>query len=166
MTMTKPSYVYVTYIETTAERVWRAIVDPDVTRTYWMGPNAGVPAHVNVSDWRPGSPWEHQRADDTRAVDIAGTVIESTPPTRLVISWARPAELADTSKHSRVTFEIDSIGDALVRLTVTHEGLEHDEKMLNGISSGWPMVLSNLKTLLEKGKALPRVKMEAAAAKG
>jgi len=160
--MTKPSYVYVTYIQTTAERVWRAIVDPDVTRTYWMGPNANVPAHVNVSDWKPGSRWEHQRADDTRAVDIAGTVVESTPPRRLVISWARPADVADTSKHSRVTFDIDAISDALVRLTVTHEGLEQDEKMLQGISSGWPMVLSNLKTMLETGRALPRVAVEAA----
>jgi hypothetical protein len=44
-----------------------------------------------------------------------------------------------------------------VRLTVTHEGLEKDEPMLAGISSGWPMVLSNLKSLLETGKALPRV---------
>jgi len=160
--MTKPSYVYVTYIETTAARVWRAITDPEVTGTYWMGPNASVPAHVNVSDWKPGSKWEHQRVDETKAVDIAGTVIESTPPKRLVISWARPAELADTSKHSRVTFDIEPIGDALVKLTVTHEGLEKDEKMLAGISSGWPMVLSNLKSLLERGKALPRVKMETA----
>ena len=80
-----------------------------------------------------------------------------------MISWARPAELADTSKHSRVTFEIESIGDALVRLTVTHEGLEKDEKMLQGISSGWPMVLSNLKTMLETGRALPRVAVETTA---
>ena len=155
--MTKPSYVYVTYIETTPERVWRAIIDPDVTRTYWMGPNANVPAHVNVSDWKPGSHWEHQRVDETMAVDIAGTVIESTPPTRLVMSWARPKELADTSKHSRVTFDIEPIGDTLVKLTVTHEDLEKDQPMLAGISSGWPMVLSNLKTMLEMGRALPRV---------
>lgn len=160
--MRKPSYVYVTYIETTAERVWRAIVDPEVTRKYWMGPNANVPAHVNVSDWSPGSKWEHQRVDDTKAVDIAGTVIESAPPHRLVISWARPAELGDASKHSRVTFEIESISNDLVRLTVMHEGLENDEKMLTGISSGWPMVLSNLKTMLETGRALPRVRVEAA----
>jgi len=155
--MTKPSFVYVTYIETTPARVWEALVDTDVTRKYWMGPNANVPAHVNVSDWRPGSPWEHQRVDETRAVDIAGKVVESTPPHRLVISWARPKELADESKHSRVTFDIEPIGDTLVRLTVTHEGLERDEPMLAGISTGWPMVLSNLKSLLETGKALPRV---------
>ena len=155
--MTKPSFVYVTYIETTAARVWQALVDTDVTRNYWMGPNANVPAHVNVSDWKPGSPWEHQRVDETKAVDIAGKVIESTPPQRLVISWARPTELTDESKHSRVTFDIEPISGTLVKLTVTHEGLEKDEKMLAGISSGWPMVLSNLKTMLETGKALPRV---------
>jgi hypothetical protein len=56
-----------------------------------------------------------------------------------------------------VTFDIEPISDTLVKLTVTHEGLEKDEPMLAGISSGWPMVLSNLKSLLERGKALPRV---------
>jgi uncharacterized protein YndB with AHSA1/START domain len=157
MMMTKPSFVYVTYIETTPARVWQALIDPEVTRQYWMGPNANVPAHVNVSDWRVGSPWEHQRADATKGVDIAGKVLESTPPTRLVISWARPKELAEEAKHSRVTFDLEPISDALVRLTVTHEDLEKDEPMLAGISSGWPMVLSNLKTMLERGRALPRV---------
>jgi uncharacterized protein YndB with AHSA1/START domain len=159
--MTKPSFVYVTYIETTAARVWQALIEPDVTRQFWMGPNAAVPAHVNVSDWAPGSPWEHQRVDETRAVDIAGTVVESTPPVRLVISWARPKELTDASKHSRVTFDIEAISATLVKLTVTHDGLDRDEPMLAGISSGWPMVLSNMKTLLETGKALSRVQLTA-----
>ena len=148
MTMTKPSYVYVTYIATTPEKVWRALVDTDVTREYW--------AHENVSDWRPGSRWEHQRLDDARTVDIVGKVVESTPPRRLVFTWARPKEAEDDSKHSRVTFEIEPQGDGLVRLTVTHEDLERDPQMLAGISGGWPKVLSNLKTLLETGRALPR----------
>ena len=154
--MTKPSYVYVTYIETTAERVWRAIIDPDVTRTYWMGPNAAVPAHVNVSDWKPGSRWEHRRADDSGTVDIACRVVESSPPRRLVITWARPTEIEDEARHSRVVFDIEPYGNGLVRLTVAHEDLERDPQMLEGVSGGWPKVLSNLKTLLETGRALPK----------
>lgn len=154
MTMTKPSYVYVTYIATTPEKAWRAVVDPDVARQYWQG--ASGPAHVNVSDWKPGSRWEHQRADDTRTVDVVGKVVESTPPRRLVITWARPKEVEDESKHSRVTFDIEPQGAGLVRLTVTHEDLERDLPMLAGISSGWPIVLSNLKSFLETGRALPR----------
>ena len=151
--MKKPDYVYVTYIATTPEKVWQALVDTDVTRQYWADPTAGC-ARVNVSDWKPGSRWEHQRFDDTHAVDIVGKVVESTPPRRLVITWARPADEADDSKHSRVAFDIEPYGDALVRLTVTHDGL--DAQMLEGISGGWPKVLSNLKTLLETGRALPK----------
>ena len=70
------------------------------------------------------------------------------------MTWARPADEADDSKHSRVSFDIEPYGDALVRLTVTHDEL--DQPMLEGISGGWPKVLSNLKTLLETGHALPR----------
>ena len=153
MTTTKPSFVYVTYIATTPEKVWQALVDTDVAREYWVGSTG--PAHVNVSDWRPGSRWEHQRVD-TNAVDIAGKVVESTPPRRLVLTWARPAEVEDESKHSRVTFDIEPQPGGVIRLTVTHEDLERDAKMLAGISNGWPQVLSNLKTLLETGRALPR----------
>jgi len=154
MTMTKPSFVYVTYIATTPEKVWRALVDTDVMRKYWADPTADDPAHENVSDWRPGSQWEHRRVDDSHTVDIVGKVVESTPPRRLVFTWARPKDAEDDSKHSRVTFDIEPQGDGLIRLTVTHEDLERDPKMLEGISSGWPMVLSNLKTLLETGRAL------------
>jgi uncharacterized protein YndB with AHSA1/START domain len=94
MPMTKPSFVYVTYIATTPEKVWQAFVDTDVMREYWIGPSADC-ARVNVSDWRPGSRWEHQRTDDARTVDIVGKVVESNPPRRLVFTWARPGEAGD-----------------------------------------------------------------------
>ena len=86
---------------------------------------------------------------------MVGKVVESTPPRRLVMTWARPKEAGDNSKHSRVTFDIEPQGDGLVRLTVTHEDLERDPQMFESISNGWPKVLSNLKTLLETGRALP-----------
>ena len=150
-----PSYVYVTYIATTAEKVWQALVDTDITQQYWVGPNETAVPHVNVSDWKEGSRWEHQRVDEERRVDMVGTVLETKPPHRLVISWARPAEEADQSKHSRVTFDIAPHGPGLIKLTVSHEDLENDPRMYAGISGGWPKVLSNLKTLLETGSPLP-----------
>ncbi len=152
--MTKPSFVYVTYIATTPEKLWQALVDTDVMRQYWFG-SAGC-ARVNVSDWKPGSKWEHQRVDETRTVDVVGRVVENNPPHRLVITWARPTEAEDESKHSRVTFDVELQPDGFVRLIVTHAGLEHDPKMLESISGGWPKVLSNLKTLLETGRAVLR----------
>ena len=153
--MKKPDYVYVTYIATTPEKVWQAFVDPEVMRQYWIGPSSEC-SRVNISDWKPGSRWEHRRTDDTHAVDIVGKVVESNPPRRLVYTWARPKDAEDDSKHSRVAIDIEPIGDGLVRLTVTHDDLERDPQMLEGISGGWPGVLSNLKTLLETGRVLPR----------
>ena len=152
--MKKPDYVYVTYIATTPEKTWQALVDTDLTREYWRDPVAGC-ARTNVSDWNPGSPWKHVRADGSDIVDIVGKVIESTPPRRLVFSWARPADAENEAKHSRVSFDIEPYGEKLVRLTVTHDDVERDPDMLTGISGGWPKVLSNLKTFLETGSALP-----------
>ena len=152
----KPTLVYTTYIASTQDRVWQAIVDPELARQYWIGNDPKSPARVNVSDWEAGSTWEHRRDDETRQVDISGTVLESDPPRKLVISWARPKEMDDPSKHSRVTFELESLNETLVKLIVIHDDLEKDPAMLNGVSSGWPRVLSNLKTFLETGRALPQ----------
>lgn len=153
--MAKPSFVYVTYIATTPEKAWQALVDTDMMREWWVDPKAGC-ARVNVSDWKPGSQWKHQRADGSGVVDIVGKVVESNPPRRLMFTWGRPTDAQDESKHSRVAFDIEPYGDGLIRFTVTHDELERDPEMLTSIAGGWPKVLSNLKTLLETGRALPR----------
>ena len=152
--MKKPDYVYVTYIATTPEKLWKALTEVDLMRQWWLDPKAGC-SRANVSDWKPGSGWKHQRMDGSGIVDIVGKVLEHTPPSRLAFTWARPSEEADVSKHSRVTFDIEPYTDKMVRLTVTHDEL--DEAMLKGISGGWPTVLSNLKTFLETGRPLPYV---------
>jgi len=147
MTMTRQmtSFVYVTYIRSTPEKVFGAITKPDLARRYW--------GHENVSDWRPGSRWEHVRANEERTVELAGKVIEVSPPTRLVISWANASQADDPAAHSRVTFEIEEYND-MVKLTVAHDELEVGSGMLNGISRGWPVVLSSLKSFLETGSGI------------
>lgn len=149
--MSKPSFVYVTYIRATAENIWDAITDPKIAGQYWGGG-----CHVNVSDWKVGSKWEHQRNDGSGVVDIVGTVAESNRPQRLVITWAAPSAAADPEKTSRVVFEIEPHKDDVVCLTVTHSELEPGSEMLRGITHGWPLVLSSLKSFLETGKAVPK----------
>ncbi len=148
MSTTVPNYVYVTYIHAGAEQVWKALTDADVTAQYW--------GHANVSDWQPGSSWEHRRADGSGAVDVVGKVLESEPPNRLVITFEDSPE-ADR-EPSVVTFLVEPHHD-IVRLTVTHENLPNQE-MLQGISNGWPAVLANLKSLLETGAVLPQAPWE------
>lgn len=148
MTTTIPDYVYVTYIHASAEQVWQALTDADLTSQYWF--------HENISDWQVGSEWEHRRADGSGAIDVVGKILQADPPTRLVLTFEdSPHEDRDPSV---VTFQIDPHID-IVRLTVTHTNLPNQE-MLQGISSGWPAVLSNLKSLLETGKVLPQAPWE------
>ena len=144
--MNKTKFVYVTYIHTTPEKLWNALLDGEITKQYWW-------RHRNASDWKPGSTWRHEDYDDAKTVDIVGKVVESHPPRRLVLTWAFPSEAQNEAKHTRVTFEIEPYMEA-VRLTVTHEELEPDSPMLRGITEGWPKVLASLKTLLETGKPL------------
>jgi uncharacterized protein YndB with AHSA1/START domain/DNA-binding transcriptional ArsR family regulator len=144
-----PTFVYVTYIRATAEQVWQAVTDADITARYW--------GHANVSDWQPGSTWEHRRGDASGPVEKVGRVIEAEPPTRLVFTFEVPGD-EPPGGPSIVTFLIEPHHD-IVRLTVTHENLPNRE-LLDGISFGWPAVLANLKSLLETGEVLPQAPME------
>jgi uncharacterized protein YndB with AHSA1/START domain len=146
--MDKPQFVYVTYVATTPEKLWNALVDPATTAQYWSS--------ENVSDWKPGSKWEHRRADQKRSLLLVGQVIESTPPRRLVLTWAEPRDASPVEEQSRVTFEIEPMR-GVVRLTVTHDRLQPGSEMLQGIADGWPKVLSSLKSLLEVGRPLPEL---------
>lgn len=140
-----PTYVYVTYIRASAEQVWKALTDADLTARYW--------GHANVSDWQPGSAWEHRRTDGSGVADVAGHVKEAEPPTRLVVTFDAP-DAEPPGGPSIVTFLLEPHHD-IVRLTVTHENLS-DQAMFDGISRGWPAVLANLKSLLETGEVLPQ----------
>lgn len=138
-------FVYVTYIKTTPQKVWDAITTPEFTRQYW--------GKSIVSNWKPGSKWDMMNIDGSDTVNMTGEVLESDPPSRLVISWVKPENRADKSEHSRVTFEIEMQGD-MVRLNVIHDQLKPGSEMARSIAGGWPRVLSGLKTLLETGQVL------------
>jgi uncharacterized protein YndB with AHSA1/START domain/DNA-binding transcriptional ArsR family regulator len=144
----KPVYVYVTYIQATPERVWEALTDADLTARYW--------GHRNVSDWQPGSTWQHVRTDGSGIADITGTVVEALPPERLVMTFPPGEEGADGP--AQVTFQIEQYRD-IVRLTVRHEDLATDDDY-EAVAAGWPAVLANLKSLLETGHVLPQAPWE------
>jgi uncharacterized protein YndB with AHSA1/START domain len=142
--MSKPEFVYVTYIETTPEKLWQALTDPDFTERFWFGMRLR-------SDWKAGSSFEMVRGDGS--ISDAGKVVECDPPHRLAYTFIN---LSDTYKGEAVplaTFVLEPYGK-LVKLTLTHQSFSPDSKFLLGVSQGWPAILSNLKSLLETGHAL------------
>lgn len=142
--MSKPEFVYTTFIKTTPERLWHALTDKAFTASYWF--NCSL-----TSDWKVGSRMHMDR--DDRVMNEC-VVLESDPPRRLSYSWLTVFDEAMKQEHpSRVTFVLEPSHGA-VKLTVTHEGFPEASKTLPSISVGWPLVLSSLKSILETGQPL------------
>lgn len=148
MPETKPRFIYVTYIDTTPEKLWRALTDPALIRPYWLD-------RRDRSAWKKGAPLESHSPDGE--LEWAGRVVEARAPWRLVYTF-QPVDAGESA--SRVTFEVERLrakggpqGRAL-RLTVTHDRFPRGSKVHPGVTRGWPAILSGLKSLLETGDSL------------
>ena len=142
--MPKPEFIYVTYIKTTAQELWEALTNSEFTRKYWFDTEVR-------SDWKVGSPFTLVMGGKTTDT---GEIREADRPRRLAYTFKH--ELDEEMRKegaTKVVFTIEPYGD-LVKLTVTHEGFGAGSKLLDGISKGWPAILSSLKSLLETGKAI------------
>ena len=143
--MAESRFVYVTYIRTTTQKLWQALIDPEFTRRYWV-------ETWQESDWKPGASWRLMIPDGR--IGDAGEVIEIEPERKLVLSWRNEfkPEMREEG-FSRLTYELEQQGD-MVKLTLVHEMDKPGSKLIDAVSNGWPMLLSSLKSLLETGESL------------
>jgi uncharacterized protein YndB with AHSA1/START domain len=155
--LNKPEFVYVSYIRTTPELLYRALTERAFMERYW-----GV---VVESDWEVGSAitWERR---GLRQTDPRQLVLEADPPRRLSYTWHaitpewspslddERCRLAAAEALSQVAFELEPQGE-LVKLTVRHDHFEPDSIVAQMVTRGWPIVISSLKTLLETGHTQP-----------
>lgn len=141
-------FAYVTYIRTTQQKLWDALLNPEFQRQYWFGMH-------QECEWKKGSEWR-MRFPDGRIAD-QGEVLDIDPPKRAVIRWRnefKPELKAEG--FSRATYELESVGDT-VKLTITHEIEGTSTKFIQAVSGGWPKVLASLKSLIETGRALEEI---------
>jgi uncharacterized protein YndB with AHSA1/START domain len=143
--MDKPQFVYVTYIRTTPEKLWQALIEPEFTRRYWL-------ETIQESEWKPGASWRATAPGEQLLA--SGEILEIDPPRRLVLTWRsekKPEVRAEG--YSRLTYELEQQSD-LVKLTVTHQVDKPGSQLLKDVSGGWPLVLASLKSFLETGESL------------
>jgi uncharacterized protein YndB with AHSA1/START domain len=139
------TFVYVTYIRTTPEKLWSALTDVEFIKQYWFGMRC-------ESEWTVGSSWKLV-THDGQILD-AGEIVEAEPPRRLVIRWRhqnKPELKAEGD--SLCTMELEPSGTA-VKLSITHTIEYEASKLIEAVSGGWPKVISNLKSLLETGSTV------------
>ena len=143
--MAESSFVYVTYIRTTQDKLWKALLDPEFTRLYWA-------ETYQECAWQPGAAWRLMISGG-RLAD-SGEILEIDPPKKLMLTWHnefRPELTAEG--FSRMTYELEQQSDC-VKLTIIHEIDRPDSKMIEAVSQGWPKIMASLKSLLETGESL------------
>ncbi|BAU12295.1 hypothetical protein LEP3755_28240 [Leptolyngbya sp. NIES-3755] len=131
--MSKPTFVYVTYIATTIEQLWEAITSESFTQQYW----GDQPLQ---SDWQVGSPVE--QVDPEGESQPIGEVLQSEPPHQLAYTF----QFFDHTQPSRVRFLLEPSAHQ-VKLTVIHDRLSAQSDLSN--SDRWTLCLADLKRLLE-----------------
>lgn len=138
-------FEYVIYIRATPGQVWQAFTEPSFTRQYWVETR-------HDCGWTVGSPWRLMIPDGR--VGDAGEVLEIEPLKRVVLSWRNEFQphLRDEG-FSKLTIMFEDSGE-MVKLSLVHEMDRDNSQLIAGVSSGWPMILSSLKSLLETGESL------------
>jgi len=143
--MAESQFVYVTFIRTTQERLWRALTEPEFTRQFWMGTTQNFEGTLGAS-WL-------LKFSDVRMAD-SGEVMEIDPPRRLVLKWRNELYPELTAEgYTRMTYTLEPTEEA-VKLTITHTMEKSDSEFIKKVSGGWPIILSSLKSLLETGEAI------------
>ena len=149
--MAKSTFVYISYIRTTPEKLWSALTDAELIRQYWFGVRS-------ESRWTAGSSWKLVYPDG-RNTD-AGEIVEAEPPRRLVIRWQHQDNPEFKAEgESLCTIQLETSGEpganeSAVRLSLTHTIAREPSKFIAAVSVAWPMVISNLKSLLETGSVV------------
>jgi uncharacterized protein YndB with AHSA1/START domain len=145
MNVKKSQFIYAIYIRTTAEKLWEALTKPEITRQYFF-------ETTQECTWQVGAPWKMVLKDGGLA--DSGEVLEVEAPRKLVLRWrAEKRPEAKAEGDSRMTYTVED-KDGCVKLTVTHEIEREESKLIAGVSNGWPIILSSLKSLIETGEAL------------
>jgi len=144
--MARSTFIYVTYIRTTPERLWSALTeDAEFMKQYWFG------VHCE-SAWKSGSPWRMLYADG-RVID-SGEIVEADPPRRLVIRWQNQINPEFRAEgNSLCTMELESV-DKATKLSITHSIEREMSKLIGATSLFWPQILCNLKSLVETGSVV------------
>ena len=144
--MAESRFLYVTYIRAPAQKVWDALIDPGQNKVFWSG-------YHQESSWKVGADFAIVSADG-QAWDT-GKVLAFDPPKRFSVTWNHQHDAAMKAEgESTCSFDLEALSDQLTKVTVTHTIPVADSKLIGAVSTGWPMIMSSLKSLLETGKPL------------
>ena len=153
--MSLNTHVYQIYIAASPEQVWAAITDSEWTRRYFHTTSFVEPP-------QRGKAYRTVRADGRPAID--GVIEEMQPPLaespgRFVQTWHILYDAAlEQEPPGRVEWTVENAGEGLTRVRLVHGDLGQSPLTWQDVKDGWVWILDSMKTLLETGNPLPRVR--------
>ena len=142
----KLEYTYDIYIGAPIGKVWKGIVDGEMTKHYVYGTRL-------KSTLKKGTAYAFVGDGDFKVVD--GEILDIEPERKLVVSWrAHWDDSVAKDRASRVSYELTATGKSTTKLRLVHDDFDGPTATYAGSVEGWPLMLSSLKSLLETGKAL------------
>ena len=140
------TYTYDIYIGASVSKVWKGLVDGEMTRHYVFGTRL-------EGKLKKGEPYAYVGDGDFKVVD--GRILDVEPEKRLAMTWsAHWDESVAKDRPSRVSFELSAASPSTTKLHIVHDEFDGQTATYMGSLDGWPLMMSSLKTLLETGKAL------------
>lgn len=130
------------YIGKPAAAVWEALTEKKIIDTYYLVP-------VSTLELKAGGKIAYGKGTSEL---ITGTITEIEAPAKLVHTFRFTGS---EDPETTVTYEVHPFGDGMCVLEITHSGFPEKNETYSKISSGWPMIASSLKTVLETGNPLP-----------
>jgi uncharacterized protein YndB with AHSA1/START domain len=139
-------FTYDIYIAAPVAKVWKGIVDGEMTKHYVYGTRL-------QSKLKKGAPYAYVGDGEFKVVD--GEIVEIEPEKRLVMSWkAHWDDSVAKDRPSRVSYQLSATGPSTTRLHLVHDDFDGETATYSGSVDGWPLMMSSLKSLLETGKPL------------
>ena len=140
--MAKEGFLYQTIINSTPEKVWKALTTSEFTQKYWFGRKV-------ESDWKVGS--QVTITTPEGSIEVKGKVLAVEMNKRLSYTWGSGTSTDNTT----VVFELTQMGP-LVKLLITHD-IDLSASGAQQAANGWTFILCGLKTYLETGSPMPAI---------
>ncbi len=153
--------VYRIFIKASPQTIWDAITKPEFTQKWGYGLSEQY-------DLRAGGQYRGMASESMKqfgmdGVIVDGEVIEVNAPHKLKLTWRMYIDPAMREEgFTTLTYEIEEGRDGVSRLSVFHDvsrtpghgAMVAGDKQGPGTGAGWTWILSDLKSMLERGKAM------------
>lgn len=132
-------------IKGSAERIFKALTDPDQRVKWWGSEGRFQTTHIE-SDLRPGGKWLMRgNGIGGRPFTVSGEYRQIEPPRVLVFTWL--PDWQEDAIESIVRFDLEE-ENGVTTVRLTHSGLTSESSRAS--HKGWPQILNWLQGYVEK----------------